>query len=146
MYLTDQDDFYNMAVCGFYEGDAFSLLQEIHRTEAMLGRDRSREVRNGPRSIDIDIELFGKEEISTPDLTVPHERIGERAFVLKPLLEILNENADRYKNCSGSKGNQDFDSLLLHGISFARECLGRRQLQEQKIDFYLDRKDFLALD
>ena len=127
MYLTEQADFYNMAAAGFYEGDAQSLLDKIHATEARLGRDRSKEVRNGPRSIDIDIELFGKETIKTAELIVPHERLCERAFVLKPLLEILNENADRYKDDGGLP-------LLLYDTAFIRSLVNSEVIAAQEIE------------
>lgn len=97
MYVTDQDDFYNMVVCGDYSGSCFQLLDDIHNVESSLGRDRSKEFRNGPRSLDVDIELFGNERVNTENLVVPHERMTERAFVLKPLLEILHKNADKFK-------------------------------------------------
>lgn len=97
MYVTNQDDFYNMVVCGDYSGSCFQLLDDIHSVEASLGRDRSKEFRNGPRSLDVDIELFGSERINAENLVVPHERMTERAFVLKPLLEILHKNADKFK-------------------------------------------------
>lgn len=106
MYVEDQEDFYNMAAIGFVPDDfsPFDLLQEIHKIEAKYGRDRSKEIRFGPRSLDIDIELFGEEIISTPDLQIPHIRMEERAFVLVPALEILNDSADeqlreRYSDC-----------------------------------------------
>ncbi|MBQ0166171.1 MAG: 2-amino-4-hydroxy-6-hydroxymethyldihydropteridine diphosphokinase [Treponema sp.] len=94
MYVTDQNDFYNMAVFGFYDGTPESLLEKTQAIEAAYGRDRSKEIRNGPRSLDIDIELFGNEQIDTEKLLVPHPRIYERAFVLVPLLEILPDSAD----------------------------------------------------
>lgn len=97
MYVTDQDDFYNMVVCGDYSGTCRQLLDDIHSVESSLGRDRTREFRNGPRSLDVDIELFGNERINDTDLVVPHERMTERAFVLKPLLEVLRKNADKFK-------------------------------------------------
>ena len=97
MYVTDQDDFYNMVVCGDYSDSCFQLLDDIHNVESSLGRDRSKEFRNGPRSLDVDIELFGNERVNTENLVVPHERMTERAFVLKPLLEILHKNADKFK-------------------------------------------------
>ena len=90
-------DFYNMVVCGDYSGSCFQLLDDIHNVESSLGRDRSKEFRNGPRSLDVDIELFGNERVNTENLVVPHERMTERAFVLKPLLEILHKNADKFK-------------------------------------------------
>lgn len=104
MYFEDQDDFYNMAVLGYVDGDedggergAFELLDAIHKIEARFGRDRSAEIRNGPRSLDIDIELYGYKTINAENLTVPHERLKERAFVLVPLVEILAKDADNIK-------------------------------------------------
>lgn len=96
MYVVQQADFYNMAVCGTVASTLtpHRLLAEIHRIEAALGRDRSREVRNGARSIDIDIELYGNERIARVDLVIPHPRLHERAFVLVPVLEILSQTAD----------------------------------------------------
>ena len=100
MYVLDQDDFYNMALAGFLdEGiSARDLLEKIHEIEAGFGRDREKEIRFGPRPLDIDIEFFGNLKISEPDLQIPHPRLKERAFVLIPLLEVLdclekNENA-----------------------------------------------------
>lgn len=97
MYLTDQDDFYNMVVAGKFAGSAYDLLDFIHTVENKYGRDRSKEVRNGPRPLDIDIELFGDERINDAKLVIPHERMLERAFVLVPLIEILPEFAEKYK-------------------------------------------------
>ncbi len=96
MYVENQEDFYNMALTGFVPDtlSAHELLQKIHQIEAALGRDRSKEIRFGPRSCDIDIELFGSQTINTPDLIVPHERLFERAFVLVPMLEIFANSAD----------------------------------------------------
>lgn len=99
MYYEDQDDFYNMAVLGFVDdkASAYGLLETIHKIEARYGRDRSKEIRNGPRSLDIDIELFGGQTIDTEELTLPHPRLKERAFVLVPLVEILAKDADNIK-------------------------------------------------
>lgn len=96
MYVTNQDDFYNMAVTGEVEDDAdpFQFLEQIHKIEERFGRNRLEEIRFGPRSLDIDIERFGNDQINHPDLQIPHIRIKERAFVLIPLLEIFSESAD----------------------------------------------------
>jgi len=67
---------------------ARSLLALGLMVERMLGRDRSREVRFGPRRIDIDILLFGAAKLDEPDLEIPHPRLLERAFALVPLVEI----------------------------------------------------------
>ncbi len=105
MYYEDQDDFYNLAVMGFFDNDAygddgasaFALLEKTQGIEARFGRDRSKEIRNGPRSMDIDIELYGGRTICAGDLVVPHPRLKERAFVLVPLVEILAKDADNIK-------------------------------------------------
>ena len=96
MYVEDQEDFYNAAVLGYVDDcvDAFSFLHQINQIETKYGRDRSCEVRFGPRSLDIDIELFGDENIETPELQIPHIRMEERAFVLIPSIEILTNSAD----------------------------------------------------
>lgn len=99
MYVTNQDDFYNMVVSGFVpeETNPYELLKQLNAIEAKYGRDRSKEIRFGPRSLDIDIEIFGDQVIDDPVLTVPHLRLKERAFVLIPALEILNKSADNKK-------------------------------------------------
>lgn len=99
MYYLDQDDFYNMAVLAFVKDgtSAFDLLEKTQRIEAAFGRDRSKEIRNGPRSLDIDIELFASESINAENLLIPHPRLKERAFVLVPLVEILAKDADNIK-------------------------------------------------
>lgn len=97
MYVENQENFYNMVVKGFVDdaADPFWLLNEIHRIENLFGRDRSREIRFGPRPLDIDIEEFGGIELSAgPELLLPHPRVQERQFVLIPALEILDESAD----------------------------------------------------
>lgn len=96
MYVENQEDFYNMAAIGFIEDkvNAFDFLKTINSIEAKYGRDRDKEIRFGPRSLDIDIELFGDEEINTEILQIPHVRMEERAFVLVPTLEILTDSAD----------------------------------------------------
>lgn len=68
------------------EGDALTLLRECKRIERSLGREPG--ARYGPRTIDIDVLLFGSETIDTPELVVPHLRMFERDFVITPLLEI----------------------------------------------------------
>ena len=97
MYVEDQDDFYNMTAVGFVPDDTTpeSLLKTTQKIEAEFGRDRSKEIRFGPRSLDIDIELFGNSKIDTPDLQIPHPRVKERAFVLVPAIEILDQSSDK---------------------------------------------------
>lgn len=96
MYVENQDDFYNMVLYGEVQDsiNAEQLLELIHYVETSLGRNREKEIRFGPRSVDIDIEFYGNSQIKLPNLVIPHERINERPFVLIPLLEILPKCAD----------------------------------------------------
>lgn len=65
------------------------MLRELHRIERRHGRRRGPgERRNAPRVLDLDLLLFGRRRLALPGLTVPHPRMHERAFVLRPLLDI----------------------------------------------------------
>ena len=66
--------------------DPFDFSRRMHAIEDGLGRTRT--VRNGPRTIDIDLIDFGGLSVSTPELTLPHPRARRRDFVLKPLQEL----------------------------------------------------------
>ncbi len=63
-----------------------ALLAALHEIEKRHGRDRP--YRNAPRTLDLDLLLYGTEPIVSAELTVPHPRMHQRAFVLKPLLEL----------------------------------------------------------
>lgn len=97
MYVVSQDDFFNMAVTGAVQLTPHELLDAIHETEHCFGRDRAHETRNGPRTLDIDIVYIDGESVHDKDLEVPHPRMTERAFVLVPSIEILqnDDNWDR---------------------------------------------------
>ncbi len=94
MYVTDQPLFLNAVGTIRSSLEPRELLEEIHRIEAGLGRDRSRERRMGPRTIDLDILLCDSLVLDEPDLTIPHPRIAERGFVLVPLLELASDLRD----------------------------------------------------
>ena len=83
-----QDDYLNLVVRARATIGPEALLAATLELEALLGRDREREQRWGPRPIDIDLLVHGTEVRDRPELTVPHPRITERAFVLIPLLEV----------------------------------------------------------
>lgn len=125
MYVENQDDFYNMAIVGTVEDSITPkmLLEKIHEIEASLGRNRLNEIRFGPRTIDIDIELFGKERINEVDLIIPHERLMERAFVLIPLLEIL-------PNCADLLDKRNVEDSL-------------KGLKSEDIELFMSKTDFL---
>ena len=65
-----------------------ALLRQLLDIEKEFGRDRSRAIPNGPRTLDLDILLIGDLEISEAGLELPHPRMEQRAFVLEPLHEI----------------------------------------------------------
>jgi len=67
---------------------AEGLLAAMLEVEAACGRDRDHEQRRGPRTCDLDLLLFDDEITNTENLTVPHPRLHERLFVLRPLAEI----------------------------------------------------------
>ena len=66
-----------------------TLLDRAHAVEQAFGRERS--VKGAPRTLDVDLITYGKKEISTDELTVPHPRAHERAFVLAPWLDIESD-------------------------------------------------------
>nr|WP_197071887.1 2-amino-4-hydroxy-6-hydroxymethyldihydropteridine diphosphokinase [Treponema phagedenis] len=90
----EQNDFYNLAVCGFFSGEPHDLLDLLHTIENKHGRIRPAPIIKGPRTLDIDILFFGRKIINTDDLTVPHPAIAKRAFVLIPLLELCPKYSD----------------------------------------------------
>ncbi|MBA3455223.1 MAG: 2-amino-4-hydroxy-6-hydroxymethyldihydropteridine diphosphokinase [Deltaproteobacteria bacterium] len=65
------------------------LIATLLEIERLLGRDRDREERWGPRPIDLDILVWGARVIRTPELEVPHPRLVERRFALAPLADLL---------------------------------------------------------
>jgi 2-amino-4-hydroxy-6-hydroxymethyldihydropteridine diphosphokinase len=85
----NQPFFVNAVARGIYRGTARELLTELMAAEASLGRERRE--RWGPRTLDMDLLLFGREVIAGPDLEVPHPRLHTRAFVLVPLIELAPE-------------------------------------------------------
>lgn len=84
--IADQPPFANAVVALDVDLAPRDLLAVFKRLEAEAGRTAG--VRNGPRPLDLDLLLFGDEDIAEPDLTVPHPRLPERDFVVTPLLEI----------------------------------------------------------
>jgi 2-amino-4-hydroxy-6-hydroxymethyldihydropteridine diphosphokinase len=71
--------------------DPHALLFTLHKIESKFGRDRSHETRWGPRTLDLDLLAYDDVSMQKPELTLPHPRLFERAFVLVPLAEIAPE-------------------------------------------------------
>ncbi len=85
-----QPAYLNAAAALDTELGALALLTRLHAIETDAGRARGEE-RNLPRTLDLDLLLFGGLVIEAPELAVPHPRMHERAFVLEPLAEIAGE-------------------------------------------------------
>ena len=96
LYETDpiggpmnQGPYLNLVVEVETEESPHELLELCQKLEADAGRVR--DVRWGPRTLDVDIVLFGDLEIDTDELQIPHPRMGERRFVLEPLADLAPE-------------------------------------------------------
>jgi len=92
-----QADFINACVEIETSLDPHALLFTLHKIEAKFGRDRAHERRWGPRTLDLDLIAYDDVRIDQQELTLPHPRLFERAFVLVPLTEIAPDRmiADR---------------------------------------------------
>jgi 2-amino-4-hydroxy-6-hydroxymethyldihydropteridine diphosphokinase len=84
-----QEPFINACVEIETSLDPHALLFTLHKIEKRFGRDRAKEQRWGPRTLDLDLLAYDDAVINQPDLTLPHPRLFERAFVLVPLAEIV---------------------------------------------------------
>jgi len=83
-----QPPFLNAAVLLETAFDPEALLEFLLKTERRYGRDRSRETKKGPRTLDLDLLLMDDFVLDTPQLTLPHPSLAERRFVLTPLAEV----------------------------------------------------------
>jgi 2-amino-4-hydroxy-6-hydroxymethyldihydropteridine diphosphokinase len=90
--FTEQPRFLNAVVALETELDPHALLDGLLQIEKQYGRDRSAGIRYGPRTLDLDILVFGDQRINEPGLEIPHPRMSERAFVLIPLLELASKD------------------------------------------------------
>jgi 2-amino-4-hydroxy-6-hydroxymethyldihydropteridine diphosphokinase len=107
--FAHQPRFVNAVVALETELEPRALLEELLAIELEFGRDRASGFANGPRTLDLDILLFGDVSISEPGLEIPHPRLAQRTFVLVPLCEIAPQNLDAG---SGRSMKQ-----LLHSLS-----------------------------
>jgi 2-amino-4-hydroxy-6-hydroxymethyldihydropteridine diphosphokinase len=93
-----QPTYLNAAAIGETALDPEALLGALLEIERERGRVRP--APRAPRTLDLDLILFGNRRIDTPTLTVPHPRFRERAFVLQPLAEIAPDWTDPVTGCS----------------------------------------------
>lgn len=84
MYVEEQPEFLNMVCEATTELSAEDVLKKIRSIEKEMGEH----AHNQPRVIDVDVLFYGREQIRTPELTIPHPGIAERPFVLNPMNEI----------------------------------------------------------
>jgi len=89
--VTDQPPFINCAIVAATELPPTALLARAQSVEVEFGRNRSKEQHWGPRMIDIDLIAYDDLAMTTSELTLPHPRALERAFVLLPLADLVPE-------------------------------------------------------
>lgn len=121
LYVTDQPDFLNFVLSGKTKLSPKDLLTVTQHIEAKYGRNRDNEIKKGPRTLDIDILLYGNEQITSEELTIPHPGITERAFVLVPLLRLAPDLKlpgdtmflkDYYSNCKNQGIYETLESII----------------------------------
>jgi 2-amino-4-hydroxy-6-hydroxymethyldihydropteridine diphosphokinase len=91
--------------------DPHALLFTLHKIEKQFGRDRASERRWGPRPLDLDMLAYDDVSLQKPELTLPHPRLFERAFVLVPLAEIVPDRL-----IAGRKVKDALGELSTEGI------------------------------
>ena len=109
--VKDQPPFINLCIAVATELSPRELLARTQAVEAALGRDRAKELHWGPRRCDIDILAYDHLALATEDLTLPHPRLFQRAFVLAPLAEIAGD-----KIIAGRRVRDALDRLDTAGI------------------------------
>jgi 2-amino-4-hydroxy-6-hydroxymethyldihydropteridine diphosphokinase len=118
LLVTEQPWFINGVVLCETDLSPADLIEVIHQIEGEFGR--TRQIRWGPRTLDLDLLSFGDHHITLPSLTIPHPRLHERRFVLEPLLEIapdwvhptLKVSArDLLKRILDADGDQEIEQL-----------------------------------
>ena len=100
-----QEDYINAVVAIDTALSADELLTALQRIESHHGRQR--DIRWGPRTLDLDILLYGDHRIDSPRLSIPHPRLGERRFVLQPLADLDAELARQHSKLDSA----DIDAL-----------------------------------
>ncbi|XP_026386499.1 folate synthesis bifunctional protein, mitochondrial-like isoform X1 [Papaver somniferum] len=120
-YVTDQPLFLNSAIRGVTKLAPHELLRVLKQIEKDIGRTEG--IRYGPRPIDLDILFYGNFKIHSESLSVPHERIWERPFVMAPLIDLLGSAID-----SDTVGSWHSFSTQKCGLFESWEKLGGEQL------------------
>jgi 2-amino-4-hydroxy-6-hydroxymethyldihydropteridine diphosphokinase len=105
-----QPDFINAVAQLETKLPAERLLAELQQIEAHHGRRRS--FPNAPRTLDLDVLLYGDAVFSLPALTIPHPRMHERGFVLQPLIEISPELKERFGDALAACAGQRIERVI----------------------------------
>lgn len=111
---TDQAPFINLCIAVETRLSPHALLERAQDVERLLGRDRTKTRRWGPRTADLDILAYDDITVAQPNLTLPHPRLFERAFVLVPLAEIAPERViagTRVRDALGKMDQTGIDRL-----------------------------------
>jgi 2-amino-4-hydroxy-6-hydroxymethyldihydropteridine diphosphokinase len=108
---TDQAPFVNACIRLATAVAPRDLLRALHDVEATFGRDRAKERHWGPRPLDLDLLAYDDVTLAGDDLTLPHPRLFERAFVLVPLAEIAPD-----RDIAGRTPAQVLKTLSTEGI------------------------------
>lgn len=112
--VTDQADFLNLVLKAVTSSPPQELLQVTQSIEKEMGRIK--DVRWGPRNIDLDILLYNDENIMMEELSIPHPRMAERAFVLIPLMDVVsNSKTDEVKHWLSSLPAEEKAGVRLYG-------------------------------
>jgi 2-amino-4-hydroxy-6-hydroxymethyldihydropteridine diphosphokinase len=106
-----QSDFMNAAVRLLFDGTPDRLLEGAHRIERLAGRERRE--RWGPRTLDLDILWIAGVRVAREGLHVPHARLRERAFALRPLLDVAPDARDP---SGGETYHEALDRLGMAGV------------------------------
>lgn len=125
-FYTSQPNFLNACVQIQTRLSPLALLKELQAIENKLGRARS--IPNGPRTIDLDILLYGERVICEEHLRVPHPGLHERTFVLVPLAEIMSETAPEMRH---PQLNHTIPNLLTQFLADAPDIGWVRKFEPQ---------------
>lgn len=107
----DQPRFINACIEIETTLDPHALLFVLHKVEQKFGRDRTKERRWGPRTLDLDLIAYDDVSIDKVELTLPHPRLFERAFVLVPLAEIAPDRLIRGRRIKDALGGLSTEGI-----------------------------------
>jgi 2-amino-4-hydroxy-6-hydroxymethyldihydropteridine diphosphokinase len=110
---VEQDDFWNMVVEIMTDATPKELLLRARRAEAEA--KRTRDVRWGPRTLDVDVLLVGDETSNDPEILVPHPRLYERSFVMVPLHELAPSLVSDVQLAAGVGAVKELGTLSMLG-------------------------------